>query len=299
MKIKNVAIVGGTHGNENTGVFLIEKLKGSMPTYKNLNLKYLLANLLAIERSKRFISHDLNRAFGMKDLQNSEKLEYEFNRAKAINDELGPKGNSKTDFIIDLHTTTSNMGITAIFCNINTINLQLAAYLKSKLDNFFIYYMPPKSEGDDQPYLDSIAPYSLAIEVGPVPNGILRYDVIDMTEKTIKATLEFITLYNNGLLPKMPESIEIFKYYKTVFFPTDINGNITAYIHKNLQDKDYHVLKKDDPIFYTIKDHTIYNEEVEPTYPVFINEAAYYYKNTAFSLAKKVSMPIQQDQNNS
>lgn len=293
MKINNVAIVGGTHGNENTGVFLIGKLRSNLPSYKNLNLKYLLANPMATKCSKRFIDHDLNRAFGIKDLQNIEKSEYEFNRAKAINNELGPKGKSKTDFIIDMHTTTSNMGITLIFCNINAINLQLAAYLKSKFENIFIYYMPPISEGEDQPYLDSIAPFSLAIEVGPVPNGILRYDVIEMTEKTIKTTLEFITLYNNDTLPEMPESIEIFEYYKTVLFPTDNDGNITAYIHKNLQDKDYYELKKGDAIFHTIEDQTIFNEEEEPTYPVFINEAAYYYKKVAFSLAKKVSVLIQ------
>lgn len=296
MKIRNIAIVGGTHGNENTGVFLIQKLRSSIPSYKNLDLQYLLANPLAIKRSKRFIDSDLNRAFRVKDLQDIEKPEYEFNRAKIINNTLGPKGKSKTDFIIDLHTTTSNMGITAIFCQLNAINIQLAAYLKSKFENFFIYYMPPISEGEDQPYLDSIAPYSLAIEVGPVPNGILRYDVIEMTEKTIKATLEFITLHNNGTLPKMLGSIEIFKYYKTVLFPTDIDGNITAYIHKNLQDKDFFELKNGDPIFHTIKDQTLYNEEVEPTYPVFINEAAYYRKKIAFSLAKKISMPVQQTQ---
>lgn len=293
MKIKNIAIVGGTHGNENTGVFLIEKLRNCMPSYKNLNLKYLLANPMATKHSKRFIDHDLNRAFGIKDLQNSEKSGYEFNRAKVINNELGPKGKSKTDFIIDMHTSTSNMGITVIFCNINALNLQLAAYLKSKIENFFIYYMPPKSEGENQPYLDSIAPFSLAIEVGPVANGILRHDVIEMTEKTIKATLEFITLYNNKMLPEIPKSVEIFKYYKTVLFPTDIDGNITAYIHEKLQDKDYHELKKGDPIFHTITDQTIYNKEKEPTYPVFINEAAYYYKKIAFSLAKKVSVKIQ------
>ena len=292
MKINNIAIVGGTHGNENTGVFLIKKLKDRLLSYKNLNLKYLLANPMAVKCSQRFIDCDLNRAFGLKNLQNNEKSEYEFKRAKAINNELGPKGKSKTDFIIDMHTSTSNMGITVILSNINTVNIQLVAYLKGIFEKLNIYYMPAKTE-EDQPFLDSIAPFSLAIEVGPVANGILRHDIIEMTEKTVKATLEFITLYNNDDLPEIPESIELFKYYKTVSFPMDADGNITAYIHKNLQDKDFQELNKGDAIFHTIDDLTIYNEEEGACYPVFINEAAYYYKNSAFSLAKKISVLTQ------
>ena len=118
MKINKVAIVGGTHGNENTGVFLVNKLKNTLPEYKGLKLKYLIANPLAIINTKRFIDHDLNRAFGIKELLNIESFEYELNRAKVINNELGPKGDSKYDFIIDMHTTTSNMGVTFIFSDL-------------------------------------------------------------------------------------------------------------------------------------------------------------------------------------
>ena len=292
MKINKVAIVGGTHGNENTGVFLVNKLKNALPEYKGLKLKYLLANPMAIKNTRRFMDHDLNRSFGIKELQNIESSEYEFNRAKVINYELGPKGNPKYDFIIDMHTTTSNMGVTFIFSEINKINLQLACYLSEKNDSLNLYYHPPESKDvdSDQPYLNTISPFGLPLEVGPVPNGLLRHDVIEMTEKTVKDTLEFITLLNNQSLPDIPDSIEIFQHSETILFPCDDEGNITAYIHKNLQDKDFCQLKKGDPIFYTVDNKTIYFENEFTMYPVFVNEAAYYYQNIAFSLAKKISI---------
>ena len=288
MKINKLAIVGGTHGNENTGVFLVNKLKNALPEYKGLKLKYLLANPKAIKQTKRFIDYDLNRSFGIKELQNMGRFEYELNRAKVINYELGPKGDPKYDFIIDMHTTTSNMGVTVIFSEINAINLQLASYLTNKNDLINVYYHPSdlKDVDADTPYLRSISPFGLGIEVAPVPNGLLRHDVIEMTENTVRDSLEFITLLNNESLPAVPESIELYQYCETVLFPTDDEGNITAYIHKNLQDTDFCQLKQRDPIFSTVDNKTIYFENEITMYPVFINEAAYYYQNIAFSLTK-------------
>ena len=292
MKINKVAIVGGTHGNENTGVFLVNKLKNALPEYKGLKLKYLLANPMAIKQTRRFIDYDLNRSFGIQELNNVERFEYELNRAKVINNELGPKGDSKYDFIIDMHTTTSNMGVTFIFSDLNKNNLQLASYLSKNNDSLNLYYHPPESKDvdADQPYLNTISPFGLPLEVGPVPNGLLRHDVIEMTEKTVKDTLEFITLLNNDSLPDFPDSLEIFQYIETILFPFDDDGNITAYIHKDLQDKDFCQLKQGDPIFYTVDNKTIYFENEFTMYPVFVNEAAYYYQNIAFSLAKKISI---------
>jgi aspartoacylase len=292
MKIKKVAIVGGTYGNENRGVFLVNKLKNALPEYKGLELKYLLANPMAIKNTRRFMDHDLNRSFGIKELQNIESSEYEFNRAKVINYELGPKGDPKYDFIIDMHTTTSNMGVTFIFSALNKINLQLACFLSERNDSLNLYYHPPESKNADSdlPYLNSISPFGLPLEVGPVPNGLLRHDVIEMTEKTVRDTLEFITLLNNDSLPDFPDSLEIFQHMETILFPCDDDGNITAYIHKDLQDKDFCELKQGDPIFYTVDNKTIYFENEFPMYPVFVNEAAYYYQNIAFSLSKKISI---------
>ncbi len=292
MKIKRIAIVGGTHGNEYTGIYLVEKLRRRLPSWDDLELNYLLANPQAARYAKRFIDHDLNRAFRLDDLLDINKSGYEFDRAKAINQELGPKGRSSTDFIIDMHTSTSNMGTTLIFCKINPALLQLAAYLKNKLQDIHVFYKPPVSEDEDQPYLDSIAPLGLAIEVGPVAHGLLRHDAIEKTEKTVMAILEFISLYNKKALTRLPESIEIYQYSKTVFFPTDEEGNILACIHESLQDGDFQPLNKGDAIFQTLSDQTIYFEEEGPVYPFFINEAAYYYQKIAFYVATKVSFEI-------
>ena len=140
-------------------------------------------------------------------------------------------------------------------------------------DSLNIYYHPPelKDVDSDIPYLRSISPFGLALEVWPVPNGLLRHDVIEMTENTVRDTLEFIKLLNNESLPDIPDSIEIFQHSETILFPSDDEGNITAYIHKDLQDKDFCQLKQGDPIFYTVDNKTTYFENEFPMYPVFVN----------------------------
>ncbi|WP_449358585.1 hypothetical protein [Alishewanella longhuensis] len=40
---------------------------------------------------------------------------YEQSRAKVLNAQLGPKGNARTDLLIDLHNTTSNIEAPAPF----------------------------------------------------------------------------------------------------------------------------------------------------------------------------------------
>lgn len=70
----------------------------------------VFANPKAHQENKRYLDHDLNRQFGLADLNNPDLTSYEQCRAKAMNQQLGPKGNAQTDFIIDLHNTTSNMG---------------------------------------------------------------------------------------------------------------------------------------------------------------------------------------------
>lgn len=58
-------------------------------------------------------------------------------------------------------------------------------------------------------------------------------------------------------------------------------------IHPHLQGRDYQELKKGDPLFVTFQGETIFYEDEETVWPVFINEAAYYEKGIAMCLTKK------------
>ncbi len=123
-KIKQVAVVGGTHGNEFSGIYLLKKWQKqpNLIARSSFETETVFANPKAFGENKRYIDCDLNRQFTAKKLANNELANYEQSRAKAINAQLGPKGNARTDFIIDLHNTTSNMGPTLILVQSDDFN---------------------------------------------------------------------------------------------------------------------------------------------------------------------------------
>jgi len=294
MKLEKIAIVGGTHGNEYTGPYLLKILNERVPKskYSTFDINLFLSNPKAYEKNVRFIDFDLNRSFLIEDLSNNSLSNYEANRAKVINQVIGPKEFPKTDLIIDVHTTTANMGISIILVNDNLFNLQLASYIKSSIPDVYVYTISSEAYiGDiDNPFLNSLSKYGFALELGPIPNGVVRHDVLKKAFDTTTACLDFIEKVNNDASIEVEEEIEVYEHVKTVEFPIDKNGNIDGFIHENLQDKDYVPLKKGVPIFEKFNGEIIVNEENEILYPVFINEAAYYYKNTAYSLTRKTKI---------
>jgi succinylglutamate desuccinylase len=80
---RKVAIVGGTHGNERNGVYLVKHIESEL-SERNYNFQHscILANPRAIEENRRYFDTDLNRCFLPQDLLNSQNAkEYERNRA--------------------------------------------------------------------------------------------------------------------------------------------------------------------------------------------------------------------------
>jgi aspartoacylase len=67
--IKNVAITGGTHGNEFTGVYLVKKWKNNPELVKRSSFETITKhmNLQAIKEVRRYVDQDLNRSFGLHD----------------------------------------------------------------------------------------------------------------------------------------------------------------------------------------------------------------------------------------
>ncbi|MDE5084850.1 MAG: succinylglutamate desuccinylase/aspartoacylase family protein, partial [Trichodesmium sp. St18_bin1] len=59
-----------------------------------------------------------------------------------------------------------------------------------------------------------------------------------------------------------------------------------------LQGKDYQKLSPGDPMFLTFENQTIYYQEENPVWPVFINEAAYYEKGIAMCLTTQESITV-------
>ena len=293
-RVKKIAITGGTHGNELTGVYLVNKFKTdpSIVTRESFETIVMHTNKKAIEKCTRYIDKDLNRTFGESDLNDPNKSSYEELAAKLINQTLGPKGadSPTVDFIVDLHSTTSNMGLSIVIDNNNKLTWQVAAYLKEKEPRVNIFRW--KGDTGDASFVHSIAPNGFAIEVGAIPQGVIRADLFFETEKLVHHILDYFEMLNRGEIEKKYESIEIYDYIELVDFPRDNNGNIIAMVHPDLQDNDYSYIEKGDPLFATLNGETITYEKDEVVCALFINEAAYYEKGFAMCFAQKKTIDI-------
>ena len=131
MNIDNVMLVGGTHGNEPVGIQLINRWEKNLkPVFrKSFNTSLMLANHEAAKLQQRFIDKDLNRCFYVSDLADHTLSALEDRRAKEINASIGTNGSAPQDLIVDLHTTTANMGITLI-CESTPGNILIAGSVK-------------------------------------------------------------------------------------------------------------------------------------------------------------------------
>jgi aspartoacylase len=289
LKIRKAAIIGGTHGNELTGVYLIKKwLRDPKPvTRASFETLLLHANPEAIAACRRYIDRDLNRSFRMKDLANPPS-HYEAKRASELNALLGPKGADETniDFICDLHSTTSNMGLSLVVSNESDLTWDAVRYLAAKEPALHIY----RWKGDEEDaFVDSIAPHGFAIEVGAVPQGVLRSDLFFATEKLVMHLLDFFEKVNRGeAIPETDREITVYDHVDLVDYPRDAEGNIDGMVHESLQDHDYTLLSRGDPMFRRLDGSEVCYEKEEALHALFINEAAYYEKGFAMTLAKKI-----------
>ncbi|MBN3927253.1 aspartoacylase [Nostoc sp. NMS4] len=285
-QIKRVAIVGGNHGNELTGVHLVKKFQ----QYPNLinrasfETLALLGNLKAIEEGKRYIEKDLNRCFTNQGLQNPQLSSYEDKRAKEIQQILQPPNQPFADVIVDLHSTTANMGLTLIFCDMHPLLLRLGAYLSSINP---LVKVCINQESKENGFLRSLCELGFVIEVGAVAQNILNAELFQKTEQLIYAVLDYFEECNQGNIPQTSSPLTLYKYIGTVDYPRSSGGDIQAMIHPQLQFRDYEPLNPGDPMFLTFAGKDIFYEGESTVYPIFINEAAYYEKGIAMYLSQK------------
>lgn len=292
-KIKTVAIVGGTHGNEYSGVYL-QRYWNKQPeaiSRSTFSTETVFANVKAHEQNKRYVDFDLNRQFSHEDLNNYDLRGYEQCLAKSLNQQLGPKGNARTDFIIDLHNTTSNMGPSLILLQSDSFNRQMGAYVKQRMPEAVVVF-EDHATVEEHFFLSSISPQGVIIEIGPQPQSVIRQDVLDWMANMTKHILDFIELHNQDELPALPDTYEAFKYTETLSLPLDDLGVRAGMVHHSVQDGDFKPLKDGDPIFTLFDGAEIFWEGDYIAYPHFINEAAYYDNNLAMSLAAKIIVNV-------
>ncbi len=291
-RISRVAIVGGTHGNELTGVYLVKKFERFPQLIHRASFETftLLANPQAFKVGRRYIDQDLNRCFHSQDLHNPKLYSYEERRAKTIYQQLKPPGKSPVDLIIDLHSTTANMGLTLILGNTHPFNLQLAAYLSSI--NPLVRVYNGAQSGQKSAVLRSLCELSFSVEIGPVAQGVLDAYFFNKTEELIYIILDYLEEYNQGKVPQTKSALTLYQYVGSIDYPRNENGEILAMIHPRLQGKDYEPLKPGEPIFLTFDNQVMTYQGESTVYPIFINEAAYYEKGIAMCLTEKYQLTV-------
>ncbi len=290
MKIKRVAIVGGTHGNELTGVMLVKKFLryAHLVQRQSFETVCLLANPRAIEHTCRYIDRDLNRCFDQHDLANLELTGYENNLAKQLCARYGAGGSEPVDAIFDLHSTTANMGMTIIPISDSPANLRLAAYLSS-LDPTIHIYLGLHSE-QNSPMLRSMAPLGCTIEVGAVSQGVVNASILQNAERLVLAALDYVDNVNQGVPMVIPTTVNVYRAIEAIDYPRNGQNELTAMIHPDRQNQDYQPLADGDPLFVDLQGKTIHYKGKQTIFPVFINEAAYYEKGIAMIFAEQQVM---------
>lgn len=272
--MRKVIVFGGTHGNEWTGVYVIKKYSQQLAKeFPELDIHFVHANPEAFAINKRFKDEDLNRAFQF--LHEDRPDSYEHARAK----ELKSLIDKEPCFVIDLHTTTSNMGNTVIISHDRPMNFFVAKNLTSKLPDCRVILSPDPHKK----YLASQSEFSMMIEVGAVANGVIDGIVLEGTLQVLREILRSLSTpgdFTGG-------SVDIYEEIEDVYYPQNENGEILAYIHSEFQHKDFYPVNGTYTPFKAFTGEDLRKETKEELFPIFINEAAYYPDKLAYTLCRK------------
>lgn len=287
--LNSIALIGGTHGNETSGIQLIRNWqKSGLPErFSSLNVTCDFANPAAMDANVRFLDEDLNRQFTAERLA-AENPAREAVLAKSLNERFGPKGNAATDFFIDIHNTTSHMGATLIVLEADEFNTKLARFVKDVMPEANILVEDEKDYASHG-YLCTVGKKGVMIEVGAQPQGVLREDVYQLTQTMAEAILDFCVAWNtdSSSIDSLP-ACEAFRLGYEVKFPLDENGVRKAMIHHSIQDQDFTPLLPGAPVFRGFDGSDYVWEGDKETYPHFINEAAYFKLDVAFATADRI-----------
>ncbi|AAP99297.1 MULTISPECIES: aspartoacylase [Prochlorococcus] len=291
-----VLLVAGTHGNEINAPWLFEqwKQKDSLINTHNINIQTVIGNPVALEQGKRYVDRDLNRSFRKDLLLSSDLNAAEHFRALELVSEYGPNGNNPCQIAIDFHSTTSSMGSSLVVYGRRPADLAIVSLIQNHL-GLPIYL----HEGDNAQsgFLVESWPCGFVVEVGPVPQGLLHFQIINQTLLTLDSCLKEISNVINSKTV-YPEQLIVHRHLKNIDFPRDSSGVPSSLVHKDIQGRDWYPIKNGHPLFESLSgDLTLLLEGglEEEFVPVFINEAAYAEKNIAMSLTKKEMWDVQKD----
>jgi len=178
MTVQRILIVSGTHGNEINPVWAVKQFNRKENSFKNgIEYEYIIGNPIAYEKGFRYIDADLNRSFKEnKKINKQKKIIYEINRANFLVDQFGINGSKPCQIVIDLHTTTANMGTSIVLYGRRFKDFCLAALLQNKFG--LPIYLHEKDKAQTG-FLVEAWPCGLVIEIGAVSQNFYDPTIID------------------------------------------------------------------------------------------------------------------------
>lgn len=319
-RVDRVAVVGGTHGNELLGVQLVNQLlkRPDEAARSTFDTVCLIANPEAVAKNRRYCTVDLNRCFDDATLQVAHGRRatagVEPARARELNEQLGPKGCASPliDMCLDVHTTTSSMGVSLMMASEDALAVELAAFLQRRMPWVRIVFWAGTRA--TTPTLPSASRSGMTIEVGALPQGVCTAETFHETRRLVRLALDWLDARNRqldaGTLRLRPVCVTAFQRVCEVPYPRDEDGELAALVHPALQSRDFRPMRAHVPAFSRLDDGASLRVDAEkwravtprrawwslrsaPLYPIFVNEAAYYEKDVAFVLAKKVKHVVE------
>ena len=283
-----VLLVAGTHGNEINAPWIFDQWEQNPHLLDRHGLQVIpvIGNPIALEKCQRYLQRDLNRSFTPEFLNSSKFTDLEISRAKYLFELYGPKGKSSSQIVIDFHSTTSCMGTCLVIYGRRPVDLAVASLIQNRIGLPVYLY---EGDSSQKGFLVEAWPCGFVVEIGPVPQGSLNSRIIKQTFLTLKICLEEISKSITGK-SCFPENLIVHRHLKSIDFPRDSSGKPIAFIHGDLEGRDWQTITQEYPLFEDLKgeivrlsDYSCQDEVV----PVFVNEAAYTEKNIAMSLTKR------------
>jgi len=188
---RTVVVVGGTHGNERGGVWtarnlLVDPARFSFP---GIAVRGVVANPSAVERNLRYLDRDLNRCFGpgSSSILSGDREQH---RAQELSELIRPRG-VPPDLLIDLHNTTSAMGVSWLVTSLDPWPLYLGWQASLRDPRIRILHTPETIESNV--FLPSLGKSEITLEIGAVPHGTESHWAWEAAQSHVLATLPTIS----------------------------------------------------------------------------------------------------------
>ena len=288
-----VLVVAGTHGNEVNAPWLLQQWHANpdLINAAGLAVQKVIGNPEALRRRCRYVDRDLNRCFLPEQLEQGAPG-LEFQRAGELLRLHGPTGEQPCAVAIDLHSTTAAMGNGLVLYSRRPADLALAAACQSQL-GLPIYLH--EEDAEQTGFMAQAWPCGLALEVGPVPQGVLCPRICRQSELGLAALLDALEAAAAGRL-RLRQPLVIHAHLGSVDFPRDQHGAPAASLHPERLRGDWRPLPSGAPLF-SHPDGSTSHFNGHPSgevHTVFSNEAAYQEKGIAISLTRREVLAPQQ-----